>query len=199
MALFPDEIETERLRLERIDESVDPLELYPHVAESSPDIDEVTEHLTWRPHRHPKDTAEFVEHVAEAAEDGEGATYAIYPRDGEPRAGEFAGTAGLSPEWDRRLARFGMWLRKPFWGRGYAGERAAAFMELAFDRLDLEVVAVTHHVDNEQSARAIQKYVEVAGGRREGVLRNFTTTQTDDVFDVVRYTVTADEWRAASE
>lgn len=199
MSLFPDEIRTDRLRLERIDETFDPLELYPHLAESADDIDETTEYVSWRPHNHPKETAEFVDHVAEAATEGDGATYAIYPREGEPRAGEFAGTAALSPDWDRRLAQFGMWLRKPFWGNGYSGERAGAFMAVAFERLDLEAVAVTHHVDNEQSARAIEKYVEAAGGRREGELRNFHATQTDEVFDVVRYSVTAEEWRSSRE
>ncbi len=197
MSMFPDELETDRLRLERIDGSFDPLELYPHVAESAPDIDETTEFVTWRPHRHPKETAEFVDHVADAAADDEGATYAVYPREGQPRAGEFAGTAALGVDWDRRLAEFGMWLRTPFWGHGYSGERAAAFMAVAFERLDLEAVAVSHHVDNERSARAIEKYVEAAGGRREGVLRNFHATETGEVFDAVRYTVTAAEWRAS--
>lgn len=195
MTLFPAELETERLRMEQVDESFDVLEMYEHVREGAPDIDEITEHLTWRPHRHPKETLEFVEHCAEAADSGDGVTYALYPREGEPHAGEFAGTAGLSVEWEKRLARFGMWLREPFWGRGYSGERARAFMSVAFDRLDLDCVAVTHHVDNEQSARAIEKYVDRAGGRREGVLRNFNPTRTGEVFDVVRYTVTAEEWR----
>ena len=37
-------------------------------------------------------------------------------------------------DWNRRTATLGTWLRKPFWGQGYSGERAARMLELAFDR-----------------------------------------------------------------
>jgi RimJ/RimL family protein N-acetyltransferase len=87
-----------------------------------------------------------------------------------------------------------MWLRKPFWGRGYSGERAAALMELAFERLDLELVAVTHLVGNEKSRRAIEKYVEAHDGRHEGRLRNRDATG-EDPRDLHRYTVSAEEYR----
>ena len=194
--MFPERIETERLRLERLcAENVDALALYDHCSRHNPDIEEMTEHLTWKPHETPKETADFVRTVEESWDAREDATYAIRPREGEPRAGEFAGAAGLHFEWDRRSANLGTWLRKPFWGRGYSGERAAALMELAFDRLDLEVVSVTHAVGNEKSRRAIEKYVERAGGRCEGTLRNFEV-YPDGPVDVRRYTVTREEWAA---
>src|SRR6056297_2887992 len=149
-ALFPDTIRTDRLRLDVVTpETVDLVEFYDH-AGNDPDIEEITQYLTWEPHETPKATLEFVEHVGEQYGSGDGATYTIRPREGEAGAGEFAGVAGCSVDWDRKTMTLGTWLRKPFWGRGYSGERAAAMLQLAFDRLDLEVVAVEHVADNEK-------------------------------------------------
>ncbi|MFC3956878.1 GNAT family N-acetyltransferase [Halovivax cerinus] len=192
-SLFPETIRTDRLRLELVTpETVDLFEFYEH-AGNDPDIEDVTRYLTWDPHDTPKETFDFVAHVGEKYESGDGATYVIRPRDGEDSAGEFAGVAGATVHWNRRTMTLGTWLRKPFWGRRYSGERAAAMMQLAFDRLDLDVVAVTAHVDNEKSNRAIQRYVEAHGGREEGMLRNWDT-YGDEPVDVRRYTVSSEEW-----
>jgi RimJ/RimL family protein N-acetyltransferase len=56
---------------------------------------------------------------------------------------------------------------------------------------------VTHHADNEKSRRAIEKYVEAHGGRCEGRLRNWVP-YGDEVADEYRYTITQDEYRAAT-
>ncbi|MEF8821885.1 MAG: GNAT family N-acetyltransferase [Halovenus sp.] len=61
-----------------------------------------------------------------------------------------AGGAGLDIDWGRQIGTLGVWLRKRFWGRRHPGERAEALLELAFEDLDQEVVAVIHHVDNGQ-------------------------------------------------
>jgi RimJ/RimL family protein N-acetyltransferase len=197
--LFPERIETERLVLEAATtETVDPLELYEHVRESAPHIDEITEHVTWDPHETPKESAEFLELITDERENGEGATYVIRPKPGEDGAGEFAGLTGIGVDWDAETATFGAWLRKPFWGRGYSGERAAALMDVAFDRLDLDAVVVCVHEGNEKSRAAVSRYVEAHGGRREGLLRNFEVNMDGSVADVHRFTVTADEYRSAT-
>lgn len=198
MALFPIEMESERLRYERLHpEDVDPFELYEHVRAGAPDVEEITEYVTWDPYDHPKEGFDWVERCGDRFEDGEVATYVLRPEEGD-RAGELAGIAGVTPEWDRRLATFGTWLRKPFWGRGYSGERAARMLELAFDRLDLEVVAVTHDVANEKSRRAIEKYVARFGGREEGRIRNDVVIDGEPR-DTVRYSITSDEWERNRE
>lgn len=198
MALFPTTVRSPRLRYELVHPDwTDPLELYEHVHADAPDIEAVTRWMTWDPHAHPKETADFVAHAGETFDDDDGVTFAIYPRDGEDGAGEFAGTSGLNVEWDRRRADFGVWLRKRFWGRGYSGERARALAALAFGVLDLEVVTVSHAVDNENSGRAIEKYVESLGGRREGRLRNDVVIGGEPR-DAVQYSVSAEEWRAAT-
>ena len=197
--LFPDRIETERLVLEPLTtETVDALDLYEHVRVGAPHVDEVIEYLTWDPHETPKETVEFVEAVTEKREAGEGATYLIRPRGGEQGAGELAGLAGLSVDWETRTATLGTWLRKLFWGRGYSGERAAALIEVAFERLDLEAVVVTVHEGNEKSRRAVSRYVEAHDGRREGLLRNYHADQDGTPVDAHRYTVTRAEYEGAA-
>ena len=196
--MFPETIETDRLRLEATaPESVDLDECY-RICSSDPGIDEVTEYVTWDSHETKKETLEFLERGRERFDEGEAATYVIRPRGDEDSAGEIAGFGGFDVEWDRRTANLGVWLRKRFWGRGYSGERAAALAEVAFDDLDLDVVAVSHHPDNEASRRAIEKYVDRLSGRREGRLRNALEFADGSVHDEVRYTISQLEWREAT-
>lgn len=194
--MFPEAIETERLRLERFSrDTVDTLDLYEYAAKAD-SIEEETRYLTWDPHATPKETWDFLTQQEEAWDDRENATYAIFPKAGEEGAGEFAGNTGFGIDWEKRKATLGIWLRKPFWGRGYSGERAGALLQLAFDRLDLEIVDVGHEPDNDQSRRAIEKYVERYGGRHDGVLRNWQLKDGDPV-DLEHYSVSQEEWRDA--
>ncbi|WP_435346314.1 GNAT family N-acetyltransferase [Haloarchaeobius sp. HRN-SO-5] len=209
--LFPRRIETDRLTmLPSTPEVLSPLDFY-RVCSADPDIDEVTEHLTWEPHAHPKETLEFLRATSEGLESGDDAAYQVYvdpgdapegvdgPSPGGPYADSdlvLAGGAGMGVDWDRRTGTLGTWLRKPFWGRGYSGERAAAFVALAFDRLDLEVVAVEHVAGNENSRRAIETYVERFGGWKEGALRNWAFEEGEPVTQH-RYSIAREEYEDA--
>nr|WP_193570294.1 GNAT family N-acetyltransferase [Halorussus sp. JP-T4] len=189
-------------------ENVPTAELYRHMREGAPNMDAVSEYAMWEPHETPRDTRDYLVDIERQWDDREQATYAVVPREGSEEskedtqesageAGELAGTTNLDFDWERRSAELGIWLRKAFWGRGYSGERAAALMEVAFDRLDLEVVAVTHQTGNEQSRRAIEKYISRFGGQHDSVLRNFAATD-DGVVDLHRYTVSREQYRAAT-
>ena len=194
--MFPQRILTDRLRFDRHDVAVDALDFYAHAGEGPSDtIAEECEFLSWRPHRHPKESHDVLQSFREGWEERESATYAVFPREGEEGAGEFAGNTGLHLDWDRHTGTLGIWLRKPFWGRGYSGERALALADLAFRRLDLDLLAVTVFPENEQSVRAIEKYVERMGGRQEGRLRNRVVPDGEDPRDVLRYSVSQAEWR----
>ena len=196
MSMFPETIETDRLRLRRLGPgTVDPLALYEHASRDAPHIEEITRYLSWGPHASPKETHEFLCDARQAWDERESAQFVVRPRGGEDGAGEIAGCAALVPDWDRRLATLGVWFRKRFWGRGYSGERAAALLELAFEDLDLDVVAVTHHVENDNSRRAIERYVERFGGHREGTIRN--GHRYEEPVDVVRYSISQAEYRDA--
>lgn len=193
--LFPARIETERLRLRKLDrESVGILDLY-QITGRSETIEEEMRYLTMDPHDTPKETRDMIVDAENQWENADGAVYAVHPRDGEDGAGEIAGTASLACLWGRREARPGIMLRKPFWGRGYSGERAMALMKLAFDRLDLEIFSPAHFDGNENSRRAIAKYVDRVGGQYEGVLRNWVP-DGDEIHDLHRYSVSREEWRA---
>jgi RimJ/RimL family protein N-acetyltransferase len=89
-------------------------------------------------------------------------------------------------------------LRERFWGRGYSGERAAALLALAFERLDLELVTVTHLVGNENSRRAIEKYVDRFDGRRVGCFRNQHVIDGEPK-DIVRYEVAREDYAESGE
>jgi ribosomal-protein-alanine N-acetyltransferase len=159
MSLFPIEMDSERLRYERLHPNdVDPWELYEYTHVDAPNIDEITEHVSWNPYTHPKEAFNWVERCGERFETGEGATYVLRPKGGEDE-GKLAGLGGLHPNWDVQSATLGIWLRKPFWGRGYSGERAAQMLEIAFSRLNLETVVATHDPANDNSKRAIEKYI----------------------------------------
>lgn len=193
--MFPETIETDRLRLEQL--TMEHLfEFYEHTSVDAPAIDEITQYVTWSPNRSLNETRSFIEEQETQWEKGEEATYVVYPREKEDNAGEFGGCTGLSIDWSRRTGQLGFWLRKPLWGRGYSSERATALIALAFDRLDLDLVTVNHHPDNEQSERAIQKYVEAHGGRRDGYLRNHLVYQDGTVADEVRYSISREEYDA---
>ena len=211
--LFPETVLTDRLRLVRSDvDDAGALDLYDHWRADAPDIEETTEYVSWSPYDTPHGVAETLGDAAERTGTGEGAMYLLRPRAGEDPAerrsagdraesgdgaGEFAGTTGLFVDWDSQVGVFGMWLHKPFWGRGYSGERADALLALAFDRLDLDLVRVSHLPGNENSERAITKYVGRHGGRRAGRFRNRVAFEDGSVHDTVEYSVSRSEWRDA--
>lgn len=195
--MFPELIETERLRLERIDRALTARQFYAAAgAGQTETIDRETAYVTWDPHAHPKESADVLATFEEQWTDHETASYAVLPRAGEAGAGLLAGNASLGADWDRQRATLGVWLREPFWGRGYSGERARALAALAFERLDLSVLAVDVLPDNEQSVRAIEKYVDSLGGRKEGRFRNEVTTENGPR-DALRYSVSREEYESA--
>jgi len=194
MDLFPDAFETERLRFERLDAALDAFECYEHMG--TDEFERLTEHVSKERHHHPKDSRDYLAESAEKWEGGDRANWAMFPRDGEADASAFAGVASLIPLWDRRTARLGVWLLEAYHGRGYSGERADALVRLAFDRLDLDLVAAGHTDANEPSRKAIEKYVDRWGGRYEGVLRNWVVLD-DEPRDLHRYTISAEEYAAA--
>ncbi|MEZ3143338.1 GNAT family N-acetyltransferase [Halobaculum sp. MBLA0143] len=198
--MFPERIRTERLLLEpRTPAYVDATRVYEIC--SGDGMERLTRWLPWSPHDAPRTSESFLERGRAGWADGETAAYVIRLREGELGGdpGEIVGFGGLDVDWDRRAGYLGVWLREPFWGRGYSGERATALVELAFDRLDLGVVRVSHEPRNEQSGRAIEKYVDRLGGRRDGVERNVTAYDDGTVHDEVQYSISRAEWLSATD
>jgi RimJ/RimL family protein N-acetyltransferase len=205
--MFPAHVETERLHLRRFDEVVDLQTAHEHFGRD-PTVEEELRYITHDPHDTLKETHDEFAEMADDWADGERAAYAILPKEGEAApgagdvpqtaAGPLAGDAVLMPQWDRRAAYFGVRIRKPYWGRGYSGERAAALLALTFDHLDLELTSAACHPENEQSERAIEKYVERFGGTYEGRLRNWVPMD-GEVADMKRYSVSRAEYEEHRE
>jgi hypothetical protein len=64
--LFPERIETERLRLAAITEETNALELYEYLRAGAPGIEDTTQYVTWDPHETPRETQQFVDEVAQS-------------------------------------------------------------------------------------------------------------------------------------
>jgi len=191
--MFPDTIRTDRLLLEKVcRENVDVYNLY-DIRSNDDGIADVAEYLPWEPHTTPKETMELLKRAEREWDDCQAARYVLRPTESEPHSGELAGYAKLDIDWDRNTGSLGIWLRKKFWGREYATERAEALLSVAFDQLELALVEITHQDGNEKSRRSVQKCIDTYGGQYEGLLRNWTQT-TDGVVDEHRYTISAAEY-----
>ncbi|MDJ1430813.1 GNAT family protein [Halostagnicola sp. A-GB9-2] len=192
---FLSHLETERLHFERLcHDTVDAFDYYDYCSHREQSIDEVTRHLPWDPHETVKETVEHIDELETKWEAGTRAEYLIRPKAGEKGAGEIAGAGGMRIDWETKTARPFIWLRKPFWGREYSGERAGAIIELAFDRLDLDLVAVSIKDGNEKSRQAVEKYIDSYGGQYDGIIRNATVRPDGTVVDHHRYTITQDQY-----
>lgn len=199
-SLFPRRLETDRLELERLcHDTVDVFDCYERRSRHEPGIEEVTRHLPWDPHETVGETAEYVDELERKWAASERAEYLLRPNSGEDGAGEVAGSACLVVDWETRTGTPGIWLRKPFWGRGYSGERARKLAELTFERLDLDLFAVPVEDGNEKSRAAVSRYVEALGGGYDGVIRNATVRPDGRVVDHHRYTVTREQYENATD
>lgn len=188
--MFPETIETDSLRLTQLSgEYVDVFDLYALFAEGHESAIDVFEYVPQEPFSTVKEARDQLAEAETAWEEGTAAQYAV-----NTAGGDLAGYAVLSIEWQRRTGTLGFILANPYWGEGYAGECALALTELAFDRLDLELVAVGYEDGNERSKRAVEKFIDCIGGQYDGVLRNWTPIG-DEVADHHRYTVTREQQR----
>jgi RimJ/RimL family protein N-acetyltransferase len=197
--VFPDRLTTDRLRFERFSaDAVAPRTLYEHVSQRNPTIEDETEYLPWNPAETVADAAQRIADYEQQWAERERAEWLLRPCAGEDGAGDIAGSAGLIFSWEKDLALLAVWLRKPFWGRGYSGERADALLRLAFDELDIGVVAIPLHAENERSYRAVEKYVDRYGGRYEGRLRNHAG-RYDEPVDHHRFSISQEEYERNRE
>ena len=146
---------------------------------------EVTRHLEWDAYDDPATAETFIRSTLAG-----GTTW--YARAVVLRAsGAVIGGADLrivSPR-DRR-ADIGYGLARPFWGHGYATEAAGLLIRFGFERLDLVRIQAVCAVDNERSARTLERL----GMRREGRLAQYRW-RPDGPHDQYLYAVTQGDVR----
>lgn len=193
--MFPDSFSTSRLKFERFHrKNITPNELYGLISQNSPTIEEETEYLPWNPVQTLKDAADRIDMYEEKWDTSERAEWLISLNDTMEGGDVLIGSTGLICRWDKDLAILAIWLRKPFWGNGYSGERADALLNIAFEILDFEMVAIPLHSQNSKSYKAVEKYVKRHGGKYEGLLRNHGGRYEEPV-DHHRFSISQVEYR----
>lgn len=131
--------------------------LFSEVAEP----DAVFDLCGWDRHETEDDTRAYREGRREQWDRGERYEYVL------DDDGEFVGTACLDVREDG-CGEFGLWLRKPHWGRGFSGEATDVLAHVAFERLDAPFVAVGCLAANDRSRRAIESFARRYGGAYYG-------------------------------
>ncbi|WP_158055764.1 GNAT family N-acetyltransferase [Halorussus halophilus] len=196
---YPERIETDRLVLERLStEHTDLDELADRTLTDSWQT-EVTEHMPWFRFEDEEHVSKYIDHCEQQWTDREKANYTIRLKASEPEAGELVGLTGYNTDWEAQVASTGIVLAKPFWGRGYAGERIAALLELAFERHEFSAYETEIAAVNERSRRMAEKYVVRFGGKHEGLLRHYSQRQGGEALDYHRYTILREEYEAATQ
>ena len=194
--LFPEQIETSRLMFERVShENIDLFELYEFVNRDDWQGD-ATEHMPWFRFQRIDQVADFIDKAEQQWADYDGARYLLRSKGEEYN---IVGTTAYGPEWETQRAGSGIVLAKQYWGREYGVERASAFIELTFERYDLNAYYTTCAAGNDPSRQMIEKYIERYGGHHEGLLRQHSPRPNGDVTDQHRFTVLRSEYEDAME
>ena len=124
---------------------------------------EVTRYLTFRPHVDLKDAQEAVERFLEGWRSGKSYCWLIFRRDGEELIG------AISAREDQGI-NLGYLVARPYWRRGFMSEALGAVVEWAFGKPAIFRVWAVCDVDNEASARLLER----TGFHQEGILRKWS-------------------------
>jgi RimJ/RimL family protein N-acetyltransferase len=138
-----------------------------------------TRYLTWRPHRRPEDTRQFVDRCIEAWR-GQALRVWVITRYNEP------GPIGMiEVRVDGYRAELGYVLAPPAWGHGYMTEVVQTVTQMALHEIPVARVAAVCDVDNGASARVLEK----SGLLREARLRRYIVHPniSDEPRDVYLY------------
>jgi ribosomal-protein-alanine N-acetyltransferase len=139
------------------------------------------------PHPYPEGAAEawIASHVA-GWQAGSEITFAVTVREGA----ELVGAVGVSISQPNQSGELGYWIGKPYWGRGFATEAAAAVLDYAFTVVGLNRVQATYLTRNPASGRVMEKL----GMAHEGVFRE-AIKKWDRFEDVAQRAVLRREWK----
>jgi RimJ/RimL family protein N-acetyltransferase len=128
------------------------------------DSEKVFELCGWNMHENEADTRAYLDRQAALWEQEEKYEYVL-----EAVANnEYIGTTCLEVSKDDGSGEFGLWLRKPYWGRGFGGEQTDALIYTAFECLDAPYIVAGCLPANNRSRRAIEKFVRRYNGAYYG-------------------------------
>ncbi|MDX2145219.1 MAG: GNAT family N-acetyltransferase [Rhodospirillaceae bacterium] len=138
------------------------------------------------PHPYPDGAAEaWIAKQGQRRFDGQSHAFAI------DIDGALAGSVGFEDGGKGTHFELGYWLGKPYWGRGYVSEAAAAVVEYAFGWLNHPALVAGYHIDNPASGRVLAKLGFVETHRRMA----FQHVRQCEV-ELVRMLLTKDAWAA---
>jgi [ribosomal protein S5]-alanine N-acetyltransferase len=158
IAVFPQSLETKRLRLRRA-APTDAEEIFQAYAQDA----EVTRFLVWRPHKSVDTVRQFLNECNIRWEKGQAYPYVITLKE----EAELIGMIEIRPNGHR--ADFGFGLARAHWGKGLMPEAISAVITLGLSQPMIYRMEATCDIENKASARALEK----AGLLREGVLRKY--------------------------
>jgi RimJ/RimL family protein N-acetyltransferase len=174
-------LETERLRLRPLDKSD-----AERITEFIGDFD-VTRMLTRVPHPYTlKDAHEYLSGNAEREQRGVSFTRAI-DQDGLIGVLALGDIRAIEGE---KIAEFGYWLAKPYWGKGLMTEAGRAFLRHAFEEGGIFGLKSGHFAENYRSGRVLTKL----GFRYAGSAPKHCLARGEDV-DCVDVVLTRAQWR----
>lgn len=124
---------------------------------------DVVRYLTFLPHRDLNDTHQAVERFLEGWRSGKSYCWLIFRRESEELIGSIAAR-------EEQGINLGYLLARPFWRRGFMSEAVSTVVEWAFSLPSIYRVWAVCDVENEASARVLEKN----GFRREGVLHKWS-------------------------
>ena len=155
-----------------------------HLA-GAPEVAETTLNI---PHPYQAGMAEsWIASHRREYESGRGITLAVTLADSQ----QLVGAMGLILTRRFSRAELGYWIGKPYWGRGYATEAAAAMLRFGFQTLKLNKIHASHMTRNPASGRVMQKI----GMVQEGLLRQHAL-KWDQFVDLAVYGLLAEDWLA---
>lgn len=151
-------LDTERLRLRVFRNSDAPALM--HLLQDR-DISLMTLRI---PYPYSKQNAmDWIDHALEAVQQGSSYPLAIIRREDY----QLLGSISLGYEADHQRGELGYWIGSPYQGQGYATEAAQGLIRFGFWERRLNRIYATCFVENEASARVMQK----CGMQWEGTLR----------------------------
>jgi RimJ/RimL family protein N-acetyltransferase len=156
--MFPENLETRRLRLRRAAPG-DAGQIFQSYAQDP----EVTRFLEWRPHNSVDTVRQFLEACHARWQEGQAYPYAIVLKENT----ELIGMIEVRPHGHR--ADFGFGLARHHWGKGLMPEAISAVVSFGLSQPTIYRMQATCDIENNRSARALEK----AGLVREGVLRKY--------------------------
>lgn len=128
------------------------------------DADEVFRYCSWSQHHAESDTQAYLENRIKDWATHDRFEYVIQ----HPETDEYMGTTYLSMTDTMQSGTFGLWLQKPYWGKGISGKRADVLLHAAFELLGVDYIDVGCLAPNKHSLKAIKKYVSRYNGAYYG-------------------------------